>query len=182
MELLPETIIIGDVLTGIGAVMKGVSTLRRISIEFEIADDVPLLEADQTLIKQILYNLMSNAVKFSPPGSTVVVAARPLPLAVSPVGENAVEIRVTDQGPGIDPKDHQLIFQEFRQAQGTRGERPHGTGLGLALVKRFVAMHRGTIHVESEPGHGSTFVVVLPCRFQPTVSRESPQEGAVERR
>ena len=182
MELMPETIILRDVVTGIGAVMKGVSTLRRISIEFDIPNDVPLLEADQTLLKQILYNLMSNAVKFSPVGSTVVVAARCLQPALSPIAENSIEIRVTDQGIGIDPKDHQLIFQEFRQAHGSSGERPQGTGLGLALVKRFVDMHRGTIRVESEPGHGSTFVVVLPCRFKSTLNSKPLREDTVERR
>jgi len=57
-----------------------------------------------------------------------------------------------------------LIFQEFRQARGIHGERPHGTGLGLALVKRFVELHHGTVRVESEMGRGSTFIVVWPCR------------------
>jgi signal transduction histidine kinase len=73
-----------------------------------------------------------------------------------------VEIRVVDQGAGIDPKDHQLIFQEFRQARGSQGQRPQGTGLGLALVKRFVELHRGTISLESRPGSGSTFILVFP--------------------
>jgi signal transduction histidine kinase len=89
-------------------------------------------------------------------------------------------MRVKDQGIGIDPKDHQIIFQEFRQAQGPRGERPQGTGLGLALVKRFVEMHSGTIRVESELGFGSTFTVILPRRHRPAFpSEDSPKEGAV---
>jgi signal transduction histidine kinase len=67
---------------------------------------------------------------------------------------------------GIDPKDHDLIFQEFRQAQGAKGGRPQGTGLGLALVKRFVGMHNGTIRVESGLGLGSQFTVVLPRKYQ----------------
>src|SRR5207237_5769271 len=79
-----------------------------------------------------------------------------LPISDSPLGEESVEIRVMDQGSGIDPKDHQLIFQEFRQAQGSLGQRPQGTGLGLALVKRFVELHRGTISLESHPDRKST--------------------------
>ena len=159
-ELEPEAIILYFLVDEISAVMKGVATLRKISIDVDIPDDFPTIEADPTHVKQILYNLISNAVKFSPENSTVTVSARPLPSADGSPGR--IEIRVTDQGVGIDPKDHELIFQEFRQAHGPRGERPQGTGLGLALVKRFVEMHGGSIHVESELGLGSTFRVVLP--------------------
>jgi signal transduction histidine kinase len=130
------------------------------------------IEADLTLLKQIVYNLMSNAVKFSPERSTVTVTGRHLPAAVSPLGEDAVEIRVSDEGIGIDPKDHELIFQEFRQAEGSRGERPHGTGLGLSLVKRFVELHRGTIRLESARGKGSTFIVIFPSRQGHVAMRE----------
>jgi signal transduction histidine kinase len=103
-------------------------------------------------------------VKFSPEDSVVTVAARHLWPLDSPIGESAVEIRVIDHGMGIDAKDHQLIFQEFRQAAGNRGQRPEGTGLGLALVKRFVEMHRGLVRLESQLGVGSTFTVILPCK------------------
>ena len=89
------------------------------------------------------------------------------------LNEELVEIQVRDQGMGIDPKDHQLIFQEFRQAEGPKGERPNGTGLGLALVRRFVSLHRGTISVESELGKGSTFTVALP-RMQPRGAASDP--------
>jgi len=167
MDLQPETIVLREVVGGICAVMKGVTSLRKITIHLEIPDDLPMIEADQTLVKQILYNLMSNAVKFSPERSSVTIRAQHI---VTPQGsgDGAVEIRVIDTGIGIDAADHELIFQEFRQAHGTRG-RPEGTGLGLALVKRFVEIHSGTIAVESERGRGSTFIVVLPCRYSPVM-------------
>ena len=178
MELQPETIVLREAVAGICAVMKGVTTSRKITIEVDIPSDLPKFEADPTLLKQILYNLMSNAVKFSPERSTVTVAARHIWPVDSPLGENAVEVRVIDQGTGIAPSDHQLIFQEFRQAHGTGAQRPEGTGLGLALVKRFVEMHRGMIRVDSEPGKGSTFTVILPCRHQPLlVSGEVVQKS-----
>jgi signal transduction histidine kinase/ligand-binding sensor domain-containing protein len=170
-ELEPEAIILYFLVDEISAVMKGVATLRRIAIDVDIPDDFPTIEADPTHVKQILYNLISNAVKFSPENSTVTVSARTLPATDGSPGP--IEIRVTDQGVGIDPKDHELIFQEFRQAHGPRGERPQGTGLGLALVKRFVEMHGGSIHVESELGLGSTFRVVLP-RTQSARTPEDP--------
>jgi signal transduction histidine kinase len=177
MELQPETIALRETVNGIVAVMmKGVTESKRIRIELEIPSEIPKFEADPTQLKQIIYNLMANAVKFSPENSTVTVAARHLWPVDSPIGENAVEIRVIDNGIGIDPKDHQLIFQEFRQAHGARG-RPEGTGLGLTLVKRFVEMHGGVIRLESEPGEGSTFIVVLPCRHQPLVSSDGSAQA-----
>jgi len=166
-ELQPEAIILCFLVDEISAVMKGVATLRKISIDVDIPDDFPTIEADPTHVKQILYNLISNAVKFSPENSTVTVSARALPAT------DSIEIRVTDQGIGIDPKDHELIFQEFRQAHGPHGGRPQGTGLGLALVKRFVEMHGGSIRVESELGLGSAFFIVLPR----TQSERAPESA-----
>ena len=176
MELHPEMFFLKQEVGGICAVMKGVTTLRKITIDVDVPKDLPL-EADVALIKQILYNLMSNAVKFSPERSTVTVSARHLEPQDSPLAEDSVEIRVTDKGIGIDPKDHHIIFQEFRQAEGSRGERPQGTGLGLALVRRFVELHRGMISVESAPGEGSTFIVVVPS----TQSAEAPSDDALRR-
>jgi len=95
------------------------------------------------------------------------------------VAGDAVEIRVTDRGVGIDPKDHQIIFQEFRQAEGSHGERPQGTGLGLALVRRFVELHGGTIHVESELGRGSTFVLIFPRIQTGADTRMLADEGSL---
>ena len=175
-DLQPETIILYHVVDEIAAVMKGVATLREITIDVDLPSELPLMEADPTHVKQILYNLISNAVKFSPDKSTVTVTARDLP------AQEAIEIRVIDQGVGIDPKDHELIFQEFRQAHGVKGERPQGTGLGLALVKRFVEMHRGTIRVESELGLGSTFIVILPRKYQrANAPDQTPRKDAVGR-
>ncbi|MBI2215437.1 MAG: hypothetical protein HYU52_17445 [Acidobacteria bacterium] len=166
MELLPETIPLRDTIIGICMVMKGVTTQSRVTIDVQVPDDMPTIEADPTIFKQIVYNLASNAVKFSSEGATVTIAARRVAPADSHGGEDSIEVRVIDRGVGIDPKDHEAIFQEFRQVYGKR-QRPQGTGLGLALVKRFVEMHRGTIRVESAVGEGSTFIVVLPCRHVP---------------
>jgi signal transduction histidine kinase/ligand-binding sensor domain-containing protein len=153
MEIQPEPVSVRELVDGIANVMKGVTALRKIHIDVDVPDDLPIVEADATLLKQIVYNLMSNAVKFSPERSHVTVSARHLE------ADDAVEIRVRDRGIGIDPRDQQIIFEEFRQASGGRRE---GTGLGLALVKRFVGLHRGTIHVESTPGEGSTFIITIP--------------------
>ncbi|HEX2834193.1 MAG TPA: two-component regulator propeller domain-containing protein [Thermoanaerobaculia bacterium] len=168
MDIQPEPIQLPEIINGICAVMKGVTTMRKIQLELELPGDLPLIDADPTLIRQILYNLMSNAVKFSPERSTVTIQAQAMDPGTSPLGESAVEVRVKDNGIGIAVEDQQIIFEEFRQISGP-GRRP-GTGLGLALVRRFVALHRGTIGVESTPGRGSTFILVLPCSQPPAVA------------
>jgi len=168
MELLPETIPVRDTIQGICMVMRGVTTLRRITIDVQIPDDLPTIEADPTIFKQIVYNLVSNAVKFSAERSTVTIATRLVESSEGASAEQAIEIRVIDRGSGIDAEDPDHVFRELHQVFGTR-QRPQGTGLGLALVKRFVEMHRGSIRVESALGAGSTFVVVLPCRHEPPV-------------
>ncbi|MEO5881230.1 MAG: GAF domain-containing protein, partial [Caldimonas sp.] len=112
--------------------------------------------ADVRKLKQIVINLLSNAVKFTPPGGCVTLRARRL--------EHAVEIAVVDTGVGIARDQQALVFEEFRQAGGDYLRKAEGTGLGLALARRFVELHGGTIRVESEPGRGSTFAFVLPER------------------
>jgi len=177
MDLQPETIALNETVSGVCAVMKGVTTLRKITLDLRIPNDLPKFEADPIQMKQILYNLIANAVKFSPDSSSVTVSARHLWPADCPINEHAIEIRVVDHGIGIDPRDHQLIFQEFRQVHESGTKRPEGTGLGLALVRRFVEMHGGTIRVESTPGEGATFIIVLPCR-QPALAQPPENDTA----
>lgn len=164
MEVLPETFSVHAVLDGVTGVMRGVTTRRNISIEIDAPSDLPQLHADPVKVKQILYNLASNAVKFSPDGSTVTIRVRALG-AESPLGVPSIEFAVVDHGIGIDPKDHEVIFHEFRQVDSSLSRRFEGTGLGLSLVKKFAELHGGEVHVESVVGKGSTFTVTLPVEF-----------------
>ena len=111
---------------------------------------------DVRKLKQIVINLLSNAVKFTPAGGRITLRARTL--------EHAVEIAVIDTGVGIAADQQALVFEEFRQAGGDYLRKSEGTGLGLSLAKRFVELHGGAIRIESEPGRGSSFAVVLPER------------------
>jgi signal transduction histidine kinase len=111
---------------------------------------------DERKLKQVVLNLLSNAVKFTPRGGTVDVAAKR--------ADGAVEIAVRDTGQGIAPEDHEAIFEAFRQVGTDATRKREGTGLGLALTRRFVELHGGTIRVESAVGKGSTFTVRLPMR------------------
>jgi signal transduction histidine kinase len=115
--------------------------------------DVDVVEGDERRIRQVIFNLVSNAVKFTPAGGAVDVSA------VQMNGE--VRVAVTDTGPGIDPEDQERIFEEFQQTEAGVEQR-EGTGLGLALSKRLVELHGGRIWVESELGKGSKFTFALP--------------------
>ncbi|MCM2316267.1 MAG: GAF domain-containing protein [Thermoanaerobaculia bacterium] len=148
---------------GICRVLRGMTMPRRISFIIDIADDVAEIDADPLKFKQILYNLLSNAVKFSPDGEKVRVTARALAAAESPIALDSVRVSVIDRGLGIDPSQHELIFNEFQQVPSSSG-RPEGTGLGLSLVKRFVELHRGVVSLRSTPGEGSEFTFVMPRR------------------
>ena len=113
-----------------------------------------MLKADERKIKQVIFNLLSNAVKFTPEGGRVQLTARQM--------DGYLQIGVHDTGIGIAPEDQARIFEEFQQARGERPDATEGTGLGLALARRFVELHGGALWVESAVGAGSTFTLTLP--------------------
>ncbi|MDQ2785798.1 MAG: response regulator, partial [Chloroflexota bacterium] len=118
------------------------------------AGDTGAITADARKLKQIIFNLLSNAVKFTPSGGAVNLTAH--------TDGAMVAIAVTDTGAGIGPEDQQKLFREFTQVDGSLSRRHEGTGLGLALTKRLVELHGGTIAVRSALGAGSTFTVRMP--------------------
>ena len=109
---------------------------------------------DERKVKQILVNLLTNAVKFTPEGGQINVEAH--------LGDEAVIVSVSDNGIGIANEDQEAIFEEFRQVGSDYAQKREGTGLGLALTRRFVELHGGKIWVESEVGKGSKFTLTLP--------------------
>jgi signal transduction histidine kinase len=130
--------------------------------------------ADGIRVRQILFNLLSNASKFTPAGGEITLRAlrtrAPLPIPSTRAGEaprlaprDAVWVAVCDTGIGVAPEDMPKLFQEFSQVDSAFDRQQQGTGLGLALSKQFVEMHGGTIGVESIPGTGSTFWFILPA-------------------
>jgi signal transduction histidine kinase/CheY-like chemotaxis protein len=172
MEMHFEPISLGDLVRGVESVMHGVAAKRDITLELELEPDLPPVVADAPRLKQILYNLVSNAIKFSADGRAISVRARRVFAARSPLATDSVALEVEDRGIGIRREDQRLIFEEFRQADGETTRNTGGTGLGLALVKRFVEMHGGTVEVESEPGRGSLFRVFLPIDASHSPRRE----------
>jgi signal transduction histidine kinase len=128
---------------------------RGITLGHSIDEQLGAIRGDERKVKQVLLNLLSNALKFTPEGGRIDVRAAPR--------EGLAEISVADTGVGIAPEDQEAVFEEFRQV-GTADKKVEGTGLGLALSRKFIELHGGRIWVESEVGKGSRFAFSLPLR------------------
>ncbi|HWW59817.1 MAG TPA: ATP-binding protein, partial [Thermoanaerobaculia bacterium] len=165
MEIYPEFFSIAPVIESVCHVMRGMSKSVP-TFEIDVPDDVPQIETDMAKFKQVLFNLLSNAVKFSAPKSPISVRAR---FKRDHESDGSITISVTDRGIGIDAQHHAVIFQEFRQVDGSARREFGGTGLGLALVKKFVELQGGSVRVESAPGRGSTFSFTLPVQSRAAV-------------
>jgi signal transduction histidine kinase len=179
MDLHCEAVNPADVIEGVLATVKPLAVKRRIQITSTQPPELPLVWADPPRLKQVLYNLLSNAIKFTPEGGRVSVVARqgdpssggsadqsaPTHPSTNPpihAGGKYIEVAVSDTGIGIPPEDLERIFGEFEQVTDPARRHQEGTGLGLALVKRLVELHRGSIRVQSSPGRGSTFTFTIP--------------------
>ena len=179
MELEPRRFALKGLLTASLTIVKEKALKDGISLELDLAPEADReIVADQRKLKQILYNLLSNAVKFTPQGGAVTVAAR---LAPSSGQEgDCLEISVTDTGIGVREEDMARLFQAFSQLESAFDKRYEGTGLGLALTKRLVTLHGGTIRVESRVGEGSRFVFTIPLHNGKEVKQvPSTEEKAV---
>jgi signal transduction histidine kinase len=128
---------------------------KGVTVRIAIGDQVGTMRGDERKIRQVLLNLLSNAIKFTPEGGRIEVGTA--------LDNGAVEVSVSDTGVGIAPEDQEAVFEEFRQV-GASAAKQEGTGLGLALSRKFIELHGGTIRVTSEVGAGSTFTFRLPAR------------------
>jgi signal transduction histidine kinase len=138
------------------SVMQPLAQKKGLAIEVTIDEGIDRVRLDAGKTKQVLYNLMSNAVKFTDSGRVAVSATRPAD------GSGWIEVVVSDTGIGISAEDQKRIFREFEQVDGSHARRYEGTGLGLALTRRLVELQGGMVRVESEVGQGSRFVIRLP--------------------
>jgi signal transduction histidine kinase len=137
------------------AVVNGMARQKSVEVTWAVDPGLSQVTLDQQKFKQVCYNLLANAVKFTDAGGAVEIRATPL-------GENEFAVAVKDTGIGIRMEDMQRLFHEFEQLESGAARRFEGTGLGLALSKKFVEFQGGRIAVESEYGKGSTFRIVLP--------------------
>ncbi|HEX2227552.1 MAG TPA: ATP-binding protein [Candidatus Binatia bacterium] len=138
--------------------MRPVAEEKNITIEAPPIDGNRVAWADRDKITQVLTNLIDNALKFTPRGGKVSLALEPVP------GSHWLRLSVIDNGPGIPPEEAKRIFDEFYQIHQRGAEKIKGVGLGLAICKKLVDMHGGTLDVTSAPGAGSTFSFTVPAR------------------
>jgi signal transduction histidine kinase len=156
MELDVESFDVPAALDNAMTLVRERAQRHGIALSLQVAPDVGTLRADERKFKQILLNLLTNAVKFTPDGGKVDVHA-------GLVG-GVLQVAVADTGIGIAPEDQAAVFEEFRQVGRHYTNKQEGTGLGLTLTKRFVELHGGSLTLRSESGKGSTFTFTLPSQ------------------
>jgi PAS domain S-box-containing protein len=156
MPLYLEPVSINALMQGSLSMIKEKATALGISLVLEADTDLPDLLADQRKLKQILYNLLYNAIKFTDDGGRVTLGAHKV--------DGQIEIFVTDTGIGISAEDQAKLFQPFFQIDSTLSRKHPGTGLGLAMVRHLSELHGGRVELQSVVGQGSTFRVQIPWR------------------
>ncbi len=129
---------------------------KGVAMSADLAADLPHVRIDGLRIRQVLHNLLENALRFSAKGGSISISA-------VKDGSNGVMVSVSDTGSGIDPADLPYIFDHFYKADRSRQRNYGGAGIGLALVRKYVELHGGKVWAESEPGKGSTFRFTLPA-------------------
>ena len=158
MEVRSEPLLLADLFEALTGVLKPLTEAKSLTIVPTVSGDVPIIETDPAKLQQILYNFLSNAIKFSPVGGQIELSAE-----LS--GSERIRISVSDKGPGIEQTKHGVIFEKFRQLDGSVTREHSGTGLGLAISKELSTLLGGSIGLQSAPGAGATFYVVLPLKI-----------------
>jgi signal transduction histidine kinase/DNA-binding response OmpR family regulator len=167
MEFRPEPVDLERLVFEVQGILRTMSAKKRIRVSAEVSPEVGTVVLDPGKLKQVLYNYLSNALKFTPEGGRVEIRARPH-------GPDHFELEVEDTGIGIRPEDVGRLFAEFQQLDASSSKAHPGTGLGLALTKRMVEAQAGHVGVRSTPGSGSLFFAVLPRVFAVLPSEDEP--------
>jgi PAS domain S-box-containing protein len=155
-ELYEETVDLSETIQHCAALIQPQAASASLKVAIDVASDLPCLRGDARAVKQVLLNLLSNSVKFTPAGGAVRLSAR--------LGEKGdLALAVSDTGVGMSPADAARVFEPFYQVQSERSRSHEGTGLGLSLVKGLVEMHGGAVTVQSALKHGTTITVTLPA-------------------
>lgn len=155
-ELHPEAVEVSTLVEASISLVREQATRSNVHLRMSIDEDLPILYADPLKMKQVIVNLMTNAIKFSPTGAAVVIRARLLE-------DDDLEISVTDSGVGMSRSDIKVALEPFRQVESVATRSRQGVGLGLPLSKTLVELHKGTLEIESQSGEGTTIRVRLPA-------------------
>ena len=164
IELSIESTSLTDLVEGLATVMRPQAEAQQLELRLQLAQNLPAVETDPGKLQQILYNFLSNAIKFTPPGGTVTITADRLTRQDKKPG---VRLGVSDTGPGIPYDMQDMIFEKFRQLDASHTREHAGTGLGLAICRELAEMLGATVSLVSEPGRGATFYVDVPVVHHP---------------
>lgn len=164
MEVSIEPTSVSDLIEGLAGIMRPQAESNELTLNVEVASNIPMIETDPGKLQQILYNFLSNAIKFTPAGGRVTIGANRVTRQDNSLG---VRLSVADTGPGIPPDMQDLIFEKFRQIDSAHTREHPGTGLGLAICKELAQMLGAEVSFVSEQGRGATFYVDLPLTHQP---------------
>jgi len=159
MEIRSEPLSMTDLFEGLSNILKPLLEQKGLTLSTGVGAGVPIVRTDPGKLQQILYNFLSNAIKFSPQGGKIELSAQV-------EGAEHVRIAVVDFGPGVEVGKQQMIFEKFRQADSGVTRSHSGTGLGLAISKELTALLNGSIGVRSTPGEGATFWIVIPTQIE----------------
>lgn len=163
--LREEKVNVADVCEAMANFMRPLATKKGIELRMNIAPDMPLITTDPGRFQQILYNFLSNAIKFTPAEGSVTITARNEEPPIEGDGAGPVQevrVSITDTGPGISPEDQKVIFEKFRQIDGSVTRQHAGTGLGLTIARELASMLGARIELVSAVGKGATFALVMP--------------------
>lgn len=161
MELYIETFDIRGLVKDVGFTIQPLVEKKENELTINVAEDIGVMEADMTKLRQALFNLLSNATKFTEKGTITLTVSR----QTSESGTNWIFFEVHDTGIGMTDEQMQEVFKEFQQADVSTTRKYGGTGLGLTISRRFCQMMGGDITLDSEPDVGTTFTIVLPAQY-----------------
>jgi signal transduction histidine kinase len=168
MEVHVEPTSVPDVVEGLVGIMGTQAERKRIELSTQVATNVPMVETDAGKLQQILFNFLSNAIKFTSEGGRVTISADRVTRQDNTLG---IRLAVSDNGPGIPEDMQDVIFEKFRQIDSGHTREHAGTGLGLAICRELAQLIGATVSFVSKPGEGATFLVDLPQTHQPEQPR-----------
>lgn len=183
VEIHPGKVVLRDACESLIGLIYPLADRKGITLKLEISDDVPVITTDLKKLQQIVFNFLSNAVKFTEPaeksGKPAIVTLRAERILGAADASDAERVRVSviDTGPGIPTEEQTRVFEKFHQLDGTHTREHTGTGLGLAIAKELAHILQGEIQLVSDPGRGSMFSVILPREFDPGRVHESRLEA-----
>ncbi len=194
IELHPSRISLSDTCEGLLNLIRPQAEKRRIRLKLQLDANIPVVETDPGKLQQILFNFLSNAIKFTPPGGVITLAATSLGDGVARQDDNGDEttpperssgrvcLSVTDTGPGISLEDQDRVFEKFTQLDPSKTREHGGTGLGLTISRDLAKLLQGEIRLDSDVGKGATFSLIIPLQLEQkeaSLMPASPRGAAV---